>query len=150
MTALQIDTDASRHAARTWAQWADQINAAGMLLGGDVESLDLPHAATACSRMTAAATELWTVSGFLTLLVEQLQTLDGGAPLLHASAIDELMWLARGSRGSVSACAIIGTTPRMAMRDKRLPARQTAAPDKPAHRKRPARPPRRRVNCSST
>lgn len=104
MSALQVDTDASREAARTWAGWGDAINAAQMRVGGDIGPLVLNRAATVCARLAAAATELWTLSGFLTLLVEQLEAIDGGTPMLHASAIDELMWLAGGRRGSVSAC----------------------------------------------
>jgi hypothetical protein len=80
LTALQIDTDAARQAARTWAAWADRINDAQMRVGGDIEPLVLAQAATACARMTAAATELWTVSGFVTLLAEQLEAFDGDAP----------------------------------------------------------------------
>jgi hypothetical protein len=104
MTALQIDTDAARQAARTWAAWADRINDAQMRVGGDIEPLVLAQAATACARMTAAATELWTVSGFVTLLAEQLEAFDGGVPLLRESALDELMWLAGGRRGPVAGC----------------------------------------------
>ena len=73
MTALQIDTDASRHASSAWASWADHINAAQMQIGRDIEPLGLARAARVCSRIAGAATELWTVSGFLTLLVEQLE-----------------------------------------------------------------------------
>jgi hypothetical protein len=54
--------------------------------------------------MASAATELWTVSGFLRLLVEQLEALDAGPVMIQASAIDQLMWLAGGQIGSPSAC----------------------------------------------
>jgi len=104
VTALQIDTEASRHASSVWASWADHINAAQMQIGRDIEPLGLARAATVCTRIAGAATELWTVSGFLTLLVEQLEALDGGAPRLDESALDDLMWLAGGSRGSAAAC----------------------------------------------
>jgi hypothetical protein len=104
VTALQIDTEASRQAARTWATWADQINDAQLRVGGDIDRLGLARSAMVCSRLAAAATGLWTSSGFLTLLVARLAALDGGAPALHESALDELMWLAGGRRGSVTAC----------------------------------------------
>ena len=104
MTALEIDTDASRQAARTWATWADQINVAQMRIGGEIDSLWLTGAAIVCSRLAGAATELWTVSGFLSLLAERLEAFDGGVPLIGDSALDELMWLAGGSRGAIDAC----------------------------------------------
>ena len=56
------------------------------------------------SRLASAATELWTLSGFLRLLVEQLEALDAGPVMLQAHAIDQLMWLAGGRIGSSSAC----------------------------------------------
>jgi len=105
VTALQIDTDASRAAARTWAGWADQINAVGMRVGNDSATLQLgPLTALAEWRLSSAATQLWTVSGFLRLLVERLEALDAGPVLLQDSAIDQLMWLAGGRIGSSSAC----------------------------------------------
>lgn len=106
MTALQIDTDASRQAARTWATWADQINAAQMRVGGDIDPLSLTAAATVCSRLAGAAIELWTVSGFLTLLAGQLEAVDGGAPSMGEPALDQLMWLAGGGHGAIEACAV--------------------------------------------
>lgn len=103
--ALQIDTEASRRAARTWAAWADRVNDAQMRVGGDIEPLVLAQAATACARMTSAATELWTISGFMTLLVEELEAIDGGGvPAVRESGLDELMWLAGGQRGAVAGC----------------------------------------------
>lgn len=107
VNALQIDTDASRQAARTWATWADQINSAQMRVGGDIEPLWLTDAGFACWKLSAAATELWTASGFLTLLVEQLEAADGGAPFLRSSALDELMWMAGGRRGAIEACPVL-------------------------------------------
>ena len=105
MTGLQIDTEASLQAARQWTGWADQINAARMTVGDDAGRLWLGTlTAWGESRLASAATELWTVSGFLRLLVEQLEALDAGPVMLHASAIDQLMWLAGGRIGSPSAC----------------------------------------------
>jgi hypothetical protein len=105
VTALQVDTDASRTAARVWTEYADRINAAQMRVGSEVESLWLGNmAAFACSRLAAAATELWTLSGFLRLLVDQVEAVDSDSAQIRAGAVDELMWLAAGCRGSFVAC----------------------------------------------
>jgi hypothetical protein len=105
VTGLQIDTALSLQAARQWTGWADQINATRMKVGDDAGRLWLGTlTAWGESRLASAATELWTVSGFLRLLVEQLEALDAGPVMLHASAIDQLMWLAGGQIGSPAAC----------------------------------------------
>jgi hypothetical protein len=105
VTGLEIDTDASATAAHTWAGWADQINAAGMRVGQDSDPLRLGNLTSwAESRLSSAATELWTASGFLRLLVDQVEALDAGPVLLQLHAIDQLMWLAGGRIGSSSAC----------------------------------------------
>jgi hypothetical protein len=105
VTALQVDTAASLQAAQRWTDWADQVNAARMQLGDDAVRLWLETlTGWGEARLASAATELWTVSGFLRLLVEQLEALDTGLVMLHSTAIDELMWLAGGQIGSPLSC----------------------------------------------
>ena len=84
MTGLHIDTEASTQSARRWVEWADQINAARLQVGHEAQRLWLGTLTSwAESSMASAAAELWTVSNFLRLLVQELERLDAVVGRCH-------------------------------------------------------------------
>jgi hypothetical protein len=109
MTSM-IDTSASRHAARRWIEWGDQLDRARAELRVVLEAAGLGgRVAWAGVRLAAGATGLWTASTFLRLVVERAEDADtAGASLIDSSSVGALVRRAAGSHLPLSACPAVG------------------------------------------
>lgn len=104
MSVLEIDTEATASAARSWVAWGDAVDRSRLSLVDDLDEMQLSGAhPTASWSLGAAATELWTTAVFVGLVVERVETADryGASPVLDATAAGRLMALA-GSTVSAS------------------------------------------------
>jgi hypothetical protein len=110
VSALSIDTDASSGAARTWVEWGDQLSRSQLDLANDLVRLQLADASPMAGwSITAAATDLWTTSVFLELVIDRVQLAEafGGTAVLDQAAVMRLMQLAGGRVTSiVGACPV--------------------------------------------
>jgi hypothetical protein len=103
MTVLEIDTEATSSAARTWVAWGDAIDRNRQVLVDDVAALHLSGVgATPDRSLGAAAVGLWTSAVFAELVVERVEVADrfGAAPAIDAAAVSRLMRLAGSTTSS--------------------------------------------------
>jgi hypothetical protein len=94
MSTVEIDTEATSSAARSWVGWGDELYGAQLDLAGDLAELRLDGVGpTPCRHLAAAATDLWTTAVFAELVVERVATADvwGGVPVFDDATIDALM-----------------------------------------------------------
>lgn len=110
MSALSIDTGASAAAVRTWVRWGDDLSRSQLDLANDLDRLQLGDVTPMAGwSVTAAATDLWTTSVFLELVLERVELADvyGVAPALDPATVTRLMQLAGGRvTSAVGACPV--------------------------------------------
>lgn len=109
MSSLSIDIGASAAAVRTWVRWGDDLSRSQLDLANDLDRLQLGDVSPMAGwSVTAAATDLWTTSVLLELVLERVELADvyGVTPLLDRAAVTRLMQLAGGR-----VTAVVGACP---------------------------------------
>jgi hypothetical protein len=110
VSALSIDAGASAAAVRTWVGWGDDLSRSALDLANDLDRLQLGDVTPMAGwSITAAATDLWTTSVFLQLVLERVELADvhGLTPSLDPATVTRLMQLAGGRVTSVvGACPV--------------------------------------------